>query len=1065
MAVTDPDAIDRFDTIYGTNLQKISVYPVGDTQRNSGTTYNVTYVATTGTIGRATGDFTGDTGPITAGDVVCLMNGPNAGHYYAGPTAVATLAIEVAEIDTGTGGAAATSLTVEQKSFAPNADITGDTITVTGHGYVTGDPIVFMVESGGATAMTLPALGSTHWAIRVDANDIQLASSYANAIAGTQETIVDNSTTHTTGTFARMILVAGFTNGANAAESILGNATSGDGLGDVETGITIQALYSNGKDEWRTDSLITDLTPNYNDDLIRHEFPYEAITSEQFEVGGGSSHLDWTWFNIYSRKKVRTGGWADRDNASVTQTEYTGIVTLGSLDADTQVYYQQASTINPKVDFTFLGPVDEPIEVFNENVPASSFAVTAGPPGTLTRSDGGSWVTDGYVVGHQLTIRNAEVPGNDGDHTITAVAAGIDTAITVSSTLDATGSPDTTMIIGLNQKAYLKLFARKKGRTYAGSEISDIGVTTIQTIVNRFPLAHAVDTAITFTDANILGVNPFRFAADPDGTSAQLVTATDGVTVSLLDFTPTASPTFLTADVTVGDVLRVVSGGTAKVGYYEITAVTETTVTISSYETVSGNDFTFGTAWNTFEGSLTYDVYTSKIAATKSTEDATDRTTAGAGNGIINVAPATQPAGSLGSIVDTTAADFVSLGVAAGDLVYLTGSTAGVTQGIFKVVDTAYDANAAAPTTDTLFVNTVDRAWPGSLDAAATYQVFQPGMYLQFKQDLTETHVSTATVNEDIVFAAAGKTITLGTVFTWDASVAAGTMIDVSGTDSNDGRYTVLTRDSSAVVTLISTDVLVNETNTNAPVATVLVQEGFKRTIGSGIFAYRWAVTGNGGDLSQVFQFIQRELRSSADIDWAGGTSTGNITDLLMSFASPTGTGLDLFIDNLNTSDINNATFNDHSAAARKFPFTSSGNLVFNSNLVADANAKYWLYFTNDDTGDNLARDYGTKDAILVKDASTVPVDITGNVNGTGNHTGVAGTVAGGSISIPFTYDFDGNTQRGAASVSTVGPVTLVAIGLSSAQFVVVTGSITQSTTIVVSAVAAIERNYLTGTV
>jgi hypothetical protein len=352
------------------------------------------------------------------------------------------------------------------------------------------------------------------------------------------------------------------------------------------------------------------------------------------------------------------------------------------------------------------------------------------------------------------------------------------------------------------------------------------------------------------------------------------------------------------------------------------------------------------------------------------------------------------------------------------------------------------------------------------LDAAATYQIFEPGMYLQFKEDLTETKVSTATVNEDIVFAAAGRTITLGSALTpWDASIGAGTMIEVSGTDFNDGRYTVLTRDSGTVITLITTDTLVNETNTNAPVATVEVQEGFKRTIGAGTFAFRWKVSGNGGTLAQVFQFIQKELRSSADIDWAGGTSIGNITDLLMSFASPTGTGLDLFIDDLNTADINNATYNDHSATARKFPFTSSGNLVFNSNLVADANAKYWLYFTNDDAGDNLARDYGTKDAILVEDASTTPVQITGNVNGTGNHTGTAGTISGGSISIPFTYDYDGNTQRGAGSISTNAPVTLVAIGLSSAQFVITTGTITQSTSIVVSAVAAIERNYLTGTV
>jgi hypothetical protein len=108
-----------------------------------------------------------------------------------------------------------------------------------------------------------------------------------------------------------------------------------------------------------------------------------------------------------------------------------------------------------------------------------------------------------------------------------------------------------------------------------------------------------------------------------------------------------------------------------------------------------------------------------------------------------------------------------------------------------------------------------------------------------------------------------------------------------------------------------------------------------------------------------------------------------------MSFATPTGTGLNMFIDDLNSNDINNATFNDHAGTARNFPFTSAGSLVFNPNLSNDDRAKYWLFFSNDDApGDNLGRDYGTENAIIVEDATTpTPNAIQGFVNAAGGAT------------------------------------------------------------------------------
>jgi hypothetical protein len=993
--ITDPDAIGRFDVIFGTESQKVSIYPVGDTQR--GATIINAYVSGTGAITNT--DGTGWTG-IVVTDVAAVLNTVNAGHYFV-DAAPSTTIVTLVGIDTGTLGAAITSLVTDQKTFSAAA-IASNVFTINGHGYVSGDAVVY-TSLGGGTADTGMTLGTVYYIIWLSANTFSIATSYANALAGTA-LVTNDDGAGVSHTFDERLLVAVFNNGASAViaattptgEFINGNETTGTDDGDIKDGITMQAIYSFGKDEWRVDSLITDLAGNWNDDLIRTEYPFEAITSEQFEVGGGVAHDNWSWFNDYTRKKVRTGGWADKtlvQTGALDLERWTGIVTLGSLDIDTQVYYQQVSAVTAKNDFTFTGVVNESVQILDD-------------------------------------------PNQDG----------------------AFGD-------GFDRTQYLKLFARKKGRSYAQSEIADIGVSTLQTIVNRFPLAHVPDAAIDTTDAEIFGTNPFKFGSNPFITpfEGRVVNAADGdKTAGALTFTSTGS-TFFTSEVVAGDILHIFESGDTDSGYYQIASVdSETVVTVTDVEYVDADgNFVFqGTnGWRATSSTLDFNIYSSIILADKTTTPGTAADLS-ADTGIINVTPASVSAGALGSIADTV--NDLS-GAQAGDLLLVTGGvTDPLNEGIYKVVDANYDANAAAPAAGVLFVNTTDFPFPAVADTAASYQVLEPGMYLQFKDILTQTIVSSATANETIVFASSGRTITLGSVLAWDASIVAGTMIVVSGTSLNDGRFTVLSVNAQ-VVTLIATDTLTDETNTNAPVATVQVREGFRRTIGTGTFAYRWRVFGNNGGLQEVFQFIQNQLRDNADIDFGTGASVGNITDLLMSFASPTGTGLEMFIDDLNTGDINNATFQDHSGTNRNFPFTASGNLVFNSNLVADTDAKYWLFFSNDDAGINLGRDFGTKDALIVQDS--LNRFIAGNVNGSGNHTGVAGTLAGGNISVPFTYDYDVNVQRGAGSAATDGPVTLVAIGLSSAQYVVAAGTITRATGITISAVAALERNYLQGTV
>jgi hypothetical protein len=57
-------------------------------------------------------------------------------------------------------------------------------------------------------------------------------------------------------------------------------------------------------------------------------------------------------------------------------------------------------------------------------------------------------------------------------------------------------------------------------------------------------------------------------------------------------------------------------------------------------------------------------------------------------------------------------------------------------------------------------------------------------------------------------------------------------------------------------------------------------------------------------------------------------------------------------------------------------------------------------------------------------------------------------------------FDYDGNIQRGAGSAGTDAPITVVAQGLSNAQYVKATGTIARSTANSISLVSSLERNY-----
>ena len=222
-----------------------------------------------------------------------------------------------------------------------------------------------------------------------------------------------------------------------------------------------------------------------------------------------------------------------------------------------------------------------------------------------------------------------------------------------------------------------------------------------------------------------------------------------------------------------------------------------------------------------------------------------------------------------------------------------------------------------------------------------------------------------------------------------------------------------------------------------------------QRDIGGNNYDFHVIVDGNQGTAEQVYEFVQYKLRQATDIDDGAGTHIGKKTGALLRFIGDTLYTLavaegGVFIDDYQDADINRLVFTDDTGNTRTFPYTAVLTLSYGDNLRNDADAKYWVYFTNDDAGDNLGYDYGTSDAILAWNASNV--SMTGLISG--------------NTSSQLSYAFDTNSQRGISSTAVEAPVTTVAIGLNTGQFVKATGIIARSVSNAISLVAPLERNY-----
>lgn len=773
---------------------------------------------------------------------------------------------------------------------------------------------------------------------------------------------------------------------------------------NVADGPTMQAVYSFLKEEWK------DLTAGLGNapDLIAFTFPLESITREQFEIGG-PTHSNWTFADETTRNLIRTAGWQVLDSTGAILADYTGVVTLGSLDSDAQVYYQQHATTADPTDFVLTGPVNQSVNTFQFTVTGTGNSLAVTGTNVIDRTTlGGSWITDGYIVGGLVTLRNSEDVANDGTYTITNVTA---TELTVSGTL-TNNADDDSMEVAVNKRFYLKLFVRKKARTYAQSEIDDIGVTTIETIVNRFPLSHVTDAAISTRDGDLVGANPgtvfgtlvdVASTASGGGEGIADASTSDGV----FEFTHTGGLFTSTNAVYPGDAIEFTSGSNQF--QYEIESVTDTDNLVLFDE--PGENVTAP------DNAVSYTTRTRYIIAPGNTDGVNADAT---------------PDDGIGELTSATVGDWSASGVAAGDYIRITdGGTAGASLiGVYKV-DSTYTTGA------TLLVDITDNEnW--TTGTGINFEVLELGMFLQQKS-VTATQVIASTdnltfadANPDTITRATGSFVTDGYVH--------GMAVTVAGTTSNDGTYIVDTV-SATVLTLIASEALTAEGPLSGS-QTINGEVGFVRTLNQVDYPFNWRLFGNGCTLNEAFEYIQRQLRRATDVDESSSSARGDVTDLLMSFATPTGTGLNLFIDDLDAGDLNNATFQDLTGDSRNFAFIAGVTITLNDNIISSSATKVVVFFTNSDAG-TPGSDFGTVNAIIVNDADSNPMQATNP-----------------STDLSFTYDYDNNVQRGPGSSNTTVPITIVAIGTDTAQYVQTSGTITRQNNNTFALVAALERNY-----
>src|SRR3990170_3440024 len=273
-------------------------------------------------------------------------------------------------------------------------------------------------------------------------------------------------------------------------------------------GVTGGAIYSFFMQEWKTDNYIIANAP----------FPMNAIDTDagKYIIGQDSSgnNNGWNWANdvtvnsilIRTRKMLRNMGWDEISATGITLARHFCAITLGtfedSVNDNAFAQFGTNTTVDDTFNLTFNGPTNEAIKFYEEQAQPGSLAITG--TNTITRT-GGSFITEGYKVGGQVTIRAAEDPGNIGTFVLTGVST-----LVLSTTGLTNNVADTTAILSVNNANAFRIGLRVRdgdtyGKTFGEANLASAGKTVLGNFVFAFPLANASDLKITATDGAMAG--------------------------------------------------------------------------------------------------------------------------------------------------------------------------------------------------------------------------------------------------------------------------------------------------------------------------------------------------------------------------------------------------------------------------------------------------------------------------------------------------------------------------------------------------------------------------------
>lgn len=386
-------------------------------------------------------------------------------------------------------------LSVDGASFT--AEISGTTLTVSAvtSGYI---DIGCILSGTGVTANTT----------------ITEQTSGESGETGTYT--VDISQTVTAGT--AMTAAGELSLDPSSVKTFTFNAGAANGTLIAKDGATYQALYSKFIKLWETSY--------WN----QYPFPMYAIDAKsgQFEFGfDGTRYNDWSPANDATRQMLRDGGHNEYvasgtiDLAGTSATgeikrKYVGIVSLGTLNAGAQTYYQLLDANGGEVNFTFTDEPNEAIQIYG-NIDADAGGDTAADDFVGTASGAVAPNATDFVAatktitfasahgleeGEVIKITGSSVSANNKFYIVDTVP--LTTTITTKETMvDASTQTASATGVGFDRSEFFKAYAREEQKSYASSTLADTGLTETGPFTVNVLLENRDDTKALVDDVTL----------------------------------------------------------------------------------------------------------------------------------------------------------------------------------------------------------------------------------------------------------------------------------------------------------------------------------------------------------------------------------------------------------------------------------------------------------------------------------------------------------------------------------------------------------------------------------